>query len=174
MSSPTLIPVSEYLETDYSPDCDYVDGELLERNVGEWEHSALQAIIVGIFQANRQNWGVLGMPELRNQVSAFNYRVPDVCIVRATDPRDRIVRKAPLICIEVLSSGDTFRQLRRKVDNYIGMCVEHIWTLDPWNRKGYICTATAFIQPDSGALVVPGTPIKLDLAQIFAELDEML
>ncbi len=133
MSSATLIPVSEYLETIYRPDCEYIDGELLERNVGEREHSALQAIIVGIFQANRRAWDVFGLPELRNQVSGSNYRVPDVCILRTSDPRDRIVRKAPLICIEILSSGDTFREFRKKIDNYIGMGVEHIWTLDPWN-----------------------------------------
>ena len=34
---PVAVPVSlqEYLETSYRPDCDYLDGELLERNVGE-------------------------------------------------------------------------------------------------------------------------------------------
>jgi len=174
MSSATLIPVREYLETAYSPDCEYIDGELLERNVGEWEHAALQAIIVGIFRANRRVWGVFGLPELRTQVSNFNYRVPDVCIVRASDPRDHIVRTPPLICIEILSSGDTLAGLTKRIDNYIGMGVENIWTLDPWNRKGYICTAKAFTEPDSGELVVPGTPIKLVLAEIFAELDEML
>jgi Uma2 family endonuclease len=174
MSSATLIPVSEYLKTSYSPDCDYIDGELLERNEGEREHAALQAIVVSIFQANRRAWGVFGMPELRTQVSHFNYRVPDVCIVRASDPRGHIVRTPPLICIEILSSGDTLTGLTQKIDNYIGMGVEHIWTLDPWNRKGYICTAKAFTEPDSGELVVMGTPIKLVLAEIFAELDEML
>jgi Uma2 family endonuclease len=174
MSSATLIPVSEYLETAYSPDCDYIDGELLERNVGEREHAALQAIIVNIFQTNRRAWGVFGMPELRTQVSNFNYRVPDVCIVRASDPRDRIVRTPPLICIEILSSGDTLTGLKKRVDNYIGMGVRDIWTLDPWNRKGYVCTAKAFAEPESGELIVPGTPIKLVLADIFAELDEML
>jgi Uma2 family endonuclease len=174
MSSATLIPVSEYLGTIYRPDRDYIDGEVLERNVGEREHSALQAIIVGIFHANRQAWGVFGLPELRTQVAQFNYRVPDVCIVRASAPRDRIVRTAPLICIEILSSGDKFTELKKKVDNYIGMGVENIWTLDPWNRKGYVCTSNAFTEPESGELVVSATPIKLVLADIFAELDEML
>jgi len=174
MSSATIIPLSEYLETSYSPDCDYIDGELLERNVGEREHAALQAIIVGIFRANRRVWSVFGMPELRTQVSPFNYRVPDVCIVRASDPRDSIVRTPPLICVEILSSGDTLTDLKKRVDNYLGMGVEHIWTLDPWNRKGYVCTAKAFTEPETGELVVPGTPIKLILSEIFAELDEML
>ena len=59
MSSATLIPVSEYLKTDYSPDCDYIDGELLERNVGEWEHAALQGILTAIFANHRKAWGVI-------------------------------------------------------------------------------------------------------------------
>ncbi len=32
MEAATLIAVEEYLATDFSPDCDYVDGELQERN----------------------------------------------------------------------------------------------------------------------------------------------
>jgi len=32
----TFVPLSEYLQTRYRPDCDYLDGELLERSVGEW------------------------------------------------------------------------------------------------------------------------------------------
>ena len=43
MASGTLVPLGEYLETVYEPDCEYIDGELVERNVGELEHSGLQA-----------------------------------------------------------------------------------------------------------------------------------
>ena len=35
------IPVSEYLATVYRPDGDYIDGEVLERNLGEQAHSLL-------------------------------------------------------------------------------------------------------------------------------------
>ena len=41
MSTATLVPVEEYLATIYHPDCDYVDGVLLERNVGQKDHSNL-------------------------------------------------------------------------------------------------------------------------------------
>jgi len=34
MSSTTLISVQEYIATSYRPDCDYVDGEVRERNLG--------------------------------------------------------------------------------------------------------------------------------------------
>jgi len=38
------VSVEEYLNTSYRPDCDYLEGELLERNVGEWDHSRLQGL----------------------------------------------------------------------------------------------------------------------------------
>ncbi len=59
MATPVLIPVSEYLNTTYRPDCDYVDGEVRERNLGEKPHSILQGIFFSIFAANRRSWGLL-------------------------------------------------------------------------------------------------------------------
>ncbi len=35
MATGALVSVDEYLRTSYRPDCDYVDGILVERNVGE-------------------------------------------------------------------------------------------------------------------------------------------
>jgi len=35
MSTRAPVSVEEYLATTYDPDCDYVDGEPLERNMGE-------------------------------------------------------------------------------------------------------------------------------------------
>ena len=34
MSAGTVVTLSEYLATSYRPDCEYLDGELLERNEG--------------------------------------------------------------------------------------------------------------------------------------------
>jgi len=44
MSTATAVSLSEYLNTSYRPDCDYLDGELLERNGGERDHSRLQGL----------------------------------------------------------------------------------------------------------------------------------
>ena len=41
-----LITVEEYLSTDYSPDCDFVDGVLEDRHVGERDHSDLQRTLI--------------------------------------------------------------------------------------------------------------------------------
>ncbi len=42
MAAATQISVTEYLNTTYRPDRDYVDGGVLERNLGEYEHSRPQ------------------------------------------------------------------------------------------------------------------------------------
>ena len=37
---PVELTMDEYLHTMYHPDCDFVDGHLEERNLGEFEHTA--------------------------------------------------------------------------------------------------------------------------------------
>lgn len=42
MATAVLISLVEYLRTSYRPDCDYLDGEVVERNFGEFDHSSAQ------------------------------------------------------------------------------------------------------------------------------------
>jgi Uma2 family endonuclease len=174
MASATLIPVSEYLATSYRPDCDYVDGEVLERNLGELEHALLQGILLYAFHSNRRAWDIVALPEQRVQVSSKRFRIPDVTILRKSAPREPIITHAPLICIEILSKDDTFRSMRQRASEYLQMGVEHVWILDPGTRIASIYTADGFLEPKTGELTVPGTPIKIVLAEIFAELQEGL
>jgi hypothetical protein len=39
-SEETFVSVREYLRTSYSPDREYVDGRIVERNLGEKGHAA--------------------------------------------------------------------------------------------------------------------------------------
>ena len=45
MAVATFVPVEEYLSTSYERDCAYVEGRLVERNVGERDHGYLQVLI---------------------------------------------------------------------------------------------------------------------------------
>ena len=56
MKAAALVPLEEYLDTTYRPDCDYVDGEVLERNVGELDHSDVQSEFVHFFRSRRKRW----------------------------------------------------------------------------------------------------------------------
>ena len=105
MPTGTLISVEEYLATSYRPDCDYVDGRLEERNVGEWDHSKIQAAIVAYFFVRRKAWGISVAPEQRVQVNSTRFRVPDVCVLLG-EPKEQIFRTPPFLCVEILSPED--------------------------------------------------------------------
>jgi hypothetical protein len=81
MAARTLIPVEVYLTSVYRPDCDYVDGEVLERNLGERDHSYIQASLGAYFFNRRKAWNIEVYPEQRVQVRANRYRIPDLCVV---------------------------------------------------------------------------------------------
>lgn len=173
MSTGTLIPVSEYLSASYEHDCDYIDGELQERSLGETSHSYLQMILGAIFHAHRRAWGVVAGPEQRIQVGPSRYRVPDICVIRRSDPVTEIVQKAPLLCIEVLSPEDRMQRVHERVEDYARMGVKHIWLIDPVRKQAWLMGPGGSQTPVDQELVIPDTPIRVLLAEIFAELDDM-
>src|SRR6185437_6139427 len=89
---PVRISVEEYLASSYRPDCDYIDGEVQERNWGEKEHAAIQVALAFLFRQNRKAWDIEVYTELRVQVSANNFRVPDITVTRAGLEWERILR----------------------------------------------------------------------------------
>lgn len=64
----TLIPLSQYVRTSYSPDCEYRADMLVERNVGGKEHSRLQSRLAQYIGRRRKQWNVEVYTELRVQV----------------------------------------------------------------------------------------------------------
>jgi Uma2 family endonuclease len=173
MAASTLIPVSEYLITTYRPDCDYIEGELKERSVGERPHSLLQLMLASIFLANLEIWDALPMPEQRVQISPTRYRIPDICVIRRSDPADAIVRHAPLLCIEILSREDRLPELQERVDDYSAMGVSQTWVIDPVRRIGYMASSAGFLKPEDAILTVPDTIIRIALSDLFAKVDAL-
>jgi len=166
-----LWTVREYLRTSWSPDREFVDGRIEERNLGEKEHSILQRFLTVLFAINRAAWGVEVFPELRTQTRATRFRVPDVLVVRDSEKFERYVTQPPLIAIEILSPEDTLRAMRDKAAEYRQFGVEHIWIIDPEPRLAYRYADGALEEVRSGELTVPGTPIRVVLSEMFAELD---
>ncbi len=166
-----LWTVEEYLRTSWSPDRELVDGRIEERNLGEKEHSILQRYLTVLFVLNRDKWGVEVFPDLRTQTKATNFRVPDVLVVRAEDKFKRYITRPPLISIEIRSPEDEMPDVRKKAEEYRLFGVENIWVIDPERRIAYQYFDYGFDEVRTGELVVPGTPIRVVLSQMFAELD---
>lgn len=170
-NSKALWTVQEYLSTSWSPDREYVDGRIEERNLGEKEHSIIQRYLTVLFAIRRDDWRVEVFPELRTQIAATNFRVPDVCVVRSGESFDRILDHPPLIAIEILSPEDRMQRVEEKASQYLRFGIEHIWMIDPELRKAYRYNSGKFRLVDGTELAVPGTPIRVVLAEMFAELD---
>jgi len=94
MATGTLVSLEEYLSTSYRPDCDYVDGVVLERNLGEKDHSKLQGALLGYLYRRRKEWGIHVFPEQQVQVGRTRFRVPDLCIVAGAEPDEQIFTRA--------------------------------------------------------------------------------
>jgi Uma2 family endonuclease len=172
MSTVAVVSIEEYLSTSYRPDCDYVDGEVRERNVGEYDHGRLQARLAIWFGIHERDWHVRVSAEQRVRVRSGRYRIPDVCVIDWDQPIEPVFTAPPLIFIEVLSKDDSLRGIRERVDDYLNFGVPNVWILDPVLRKAYVCTPTGFQEPEGGVLRAGGSPVHLPLAEIFAELDQ--
>jgi Uma2 family endonuclease len=165
-----LWTMREYLRTGWSPDREFVDGRIEERNPGEKEHSIIQRYLAFLFMLKRAEWEVEVFPELRTQTGARNFRVPDVLVVRAGEKFDRYLTQPPLIAIEILSPEDSLRQMREKASEYRTFGIDNIWVIDPEPRLAYRYTSAGLEEVHTGELTVPETPIRLVLSELFAEL----
>jgi Uma2 family endonuclease len=165
------VTVEEYLQTSYRPDCDYVDGRIEERNVGEYDHGLLQLLLGNIFVNNRDAWSVRAVTDVRVQVSRSHFRVPDLSVLRANAPREQILSHPPLIAIEILSPEDRLSRFQARIDDYLAFGVENIWILDPERRTAWTATEAGLQIVHNGELTVPETPIRVVLSELFAELD---
>jgi Uma2 family endonuclease len=173
MATPVLIPVSEYLNTTYRPDCDYIDGELKERNVGEKPHGLLQGILFSVFFNHRKKWNLVPITEQRVQTGQSSYRIPDVCVIRPVAGQD-VVQTPPVLCIEILSRRDTLASIRDRIDDYLEMGVQAIWIFDPVKRLVHRASASGYERFVGGELTIVGTEIRVDIAALFQDLDELL
>ena len=165
----TKISVEEYLRASLRPDCDYVDGELQERNVGTYDHSVVQFACLRWFWNHRHEWRIRATAETRMQVTPERFRIPDVAVLSREQPIEQILTHPPLVCIEVLSAEDTLHRLRERLEDYRQFGVGQTWLVDPATQGGYEYRAGGFLAAQEFA--VPGTPIRLSLVELFAELD---
>lgn len=169
MATQVRISIQEYLETSYRPDREYVDGEVRERNVGKWEHARLQWLLANWFASHESEWGFMGSTEQRLLIDASRVRVPDLVLVE-TGPQPDVVTKPPLLVVEILSPHDSFSDLEERVGDYRAMGVSAIWLLDPKTRSGRMCIGDDW--KSARRLEVPGTPIYVDLDELFSYLNQ--
>ena len=164
MATATFTPVGEYLRTSYRPDCEYVDGELRSRNVGETDHSRLQ-MVLSTYIANREKqWGVTVLLAQRVRMSVNRYRVPDIVVVRGSVPTTPILREPAFLCIEILSRDDSMQDMQERIDDYLTFGVPHVWVVNPRTRRAYLYTTDGMREAKDGILRTTDPDIEVPMA----------
>jgi Uma2 family endonuclease len=169
MATSTRLSLLEYMKTSYRPDREYVDGELVERKVGKWEHARLQALLAAGLRSQENSWSVKVATGQRVKVSALRVRIPDVMLV-SRGPQPEIIVEPPVLVVEILSPDDTYTETQSRSADYLHMGIPCVWIIDPTSRTGRQCVGDAWVSAD--VLGVPGTEIRVNLLQLFADLDE--
>jgi Uma2 family endonuclease len=132
MSTKVLMDVAEYLRTGFEgSDCEFLDGEVVERNMGELPHSDVQTTLAHLLRQLRARLGIRVNTEIRIQISPQRYRAADLAVWRNDDIGTGIPEVPPFLAIEILSPSDRMVRMLPKVQEYLSIGVEWVWVIDP-------------------------------------------
>ena len=159
--------------------CELVDGVLVEKPVGQYE-SRMAAVLIYFLETyiDAHDIGVIYAPDGPFRLLPGLVRLPDVAFVswdRFSNrelPPESIPDLAPDLAVEVLSAGNTKREMDRKVGEYFRAGVRLAWLIDPTTRTAVVCkrprrrTVVAEGGSLDGGAVLPG--FSLPLQQLFA------
>ena len=164
----TLVSVEEYLRTSFGDgDREYVDGRIVERNLGEKDHSRTQRKLIAFFVAQEAALGTYCFPEQRVQVKRTLLRVPDVCVYVGREPHEQVFRTPPFLVVEILSRDDRTSDTQEKIEDYLDFGVSYVWIIDPRTRQGYVHTRQGSRTAAGGILGTEDPAIELALASLF-------
>jgi Uma2 family endonuclease len=160
-----------------------IDGVLVEKVMGYWE--SVLAVELGRLLGNfvtRKKLGTLAGEAGMLRLSPVLVRIPDLSFIS----RDRLAHHrrarasilplAPDLAIEVLSEGNTPREMARKVREYFDAGSRLVWRVDPRSRTIAVYTSPAKPiiltekQTLTGGDVLVG--FKLPLRKLFELLDD--
>jgi Uma2 family endonuclease len=167
-----------------------VDGVLVERNVGDVSHSALQAIVVGHVGdvshsalqaivvghvvAFRKQFNLAVRPSCRLRTEETRYRVPDILVMSKPFRRaEKAIFEVPVLVIEVLSPDDRMEAMLNKLREYEKLGVRHIILMDPEDRTTAVFVNGNLVLRDLSSLDLPGGgSLRFDSRQLLSQIDE--
>jgi Uma2 family endonuclease len=170
MATSTRIPIEQYLMSSYEPDAEFVNGEVEERAVGEYDHNVVQRAILLWFHLHDKEWQTRTIQEQRTRLKSGNVRIPDVSVWPRSTPVQAVFTSPQLIAVEVLSPEDRQAKVQEKIDDYRQFGIGYFWIVDPVKRLGWNCSDGNWLR--QSRFEISGSPIHLDLEDLFRELDE--
>lgn len=170
MSVGPLVPLQEYLRSSYSPDREYCDGALVERNMGDRTHAALQAALAAFFRRRPKQWDMEVYTEPRIRISSARYRIPVGCVSLTPFPTDRFPARPPSIWIEILSADDAMLEVWNKAREAVAFGTPYVWIIDPNTLESELFTAAGGpVQVTNTTLRMANPPLAVSLPEVLEE-----
>jgi Uma2 family endonuclease len=145
---------------------EFVDGALVERNVGDWPHSLTQSnILVALRWKYPHLKAVAG---LRSKTASTRYRVPDVTVLLTAPQSDYLLDPA-FVAVEVLSEDDVMSRVIEKFKEYATKGVPNIWLIDPRLQLMWVYRPPALVEIEGDTISTADSSIELSRAEIFAD-----
>jgi Uma2 family endonuclease len=167
MSTLARVQLGDYLGRTTDPDCEYLEGRLVERNVGEISHSDAQSRTCAFVL-----YRVMGFwagVEIRVQIRPDRFRVPDVVVVRGGRPSGRIITIPPEVAVEVLSPEDRASDVQDKIDDYLQFGIPAVWLIDPESQRAWIHTKEGSREALDRVLRNAAGDLEVPLSAVFPE-----
>ena len=158
--------VEEYLSTSFDDaDCEYLDGEVVERNTGEKPHARAQGMLVHRLVEIARKLSLEALPEIRIQIHSRRFRVADIAAWHAAAVGDeRIPVVPPFLAVEILSREDGMSRMVLKIQDYLSIGVQWIWLIDPDERQAILYSQQSPAGTVSAVLRTENPPIEIPLA----------
>lgn len=146
-----------------TPECEYVDGRIVERRLGSIRHSRAQARLLELLRPLEQRFSLFAYPGVTLVRSPTRFRIADVAAFAGDFPEGTMYpTDPPEIADEVVSEDDRHVEIIEKLAEYHAWGVKHVWLVDPWTKKlfvydsGGLRETTSLELPEFSARLSPG------------------
>jgi Uma2 family endonuclease len=154
--------------------CELIDGVLVEKTMGYFESQL--AMLLGFYirsYLEKHDLGILLGEAGTLRILGDQIRVPDLAFISWQHFPDRILPAEPVpavapdLAVEILSKGNTRREMDRKLDDYFAAGVQLVWFVEPATQSATIYEGRNQVQTlssadsFSGGRVLPGFELKL-------------
>ncbi|MBZ5626631.1 MAG: Uma2 family endonuclease [Acidobacteriia bacterium] len=169
MATSALLSVEEYLHSSYSPDREYRDGVLIDRNMGDLNHSRLQTKLARYSGNRGRQWKIEAFVELRIRVREDWYPIPDVCLYDLPAPQEKVPSRMPLLWIEILSDDDRMIDVWDKARQVVEYGSPYVWIINPNTLESELRTTSGKSLVSNQTLTIPDSPIVIPLPEVLEE-----
>ena len=165
MATTTRVSLEEYFRTHYEPKCELIDGELRPKPMPTRQHSRMEGRLRDLLRPYEQLGHGEALPELSLLLPGGAVLIPDLVFSLPNQPFDEhdVLNTPPLLCIEVISPSQSFREMYEKCLVYLRWGVSYCWIIDPVKRLAWQIEADEMPHeiPAGGSLRAGDIEVKL-------------